>query len=1527
MPDWPRLDRAAAAQAGLGGDSRQAAPHPAPAHLYPYYRASRYSRYEPDRRSRSPRDRSADRFERGSQYGDGDRRRSSAEARSTSSGFQSSRDSFGDPVRREPPRGPKALVEPPSGPRGGSFASDFRGSRGRGRGLAWPARDDSRDRGRERDLEYRDRDRDRRDSRDFRSRRSPPGRARSPVRDFRDRDRDRDALSGVDADRARRDSRDGGPPSAGSASSDPQFGMFPFGRGGSYIRARGRGGRGDWASSDRGRTRTTFDDRGDRYPRSRSQEGRWGRERDERDRGDRYPDPDIRCDSRDECDRGDRDVIRSKKEGRSSIPQDLASQPKDVSPPPVAPSAPAFGSVPSRTASGGDGSTLAGTAKAPPTAPRAFSERPVSSGGDSSVAPSGSSRSTAHDHPPIPAGPRAQQQRPSSKQWINPDLKKAPESPKMMRPQTFAQPSPALIRRGSSHADQYGEHGRPGSSDAKPSPRASSFEAQARSRHSAEPGEIALKSEPETRHQGDHGDGNATYAALTSPDELHDGVICIRNPKTLMLEVAGASKPQGTKRKRSRIVVPVVRFALPPKFSITQQDSESDDDEMAEYFDNESKKTESELSRLPAPSLPRDVVAHYAAMSHGAMVQILNESEGLTGMMGPILQESPVDGTDRSEQVSGEPMAVDSKEPDPEQGASLTVSEAKELAIAETQADETTSPFQTEPATKTEEMDIDVPAGDISAAPDTLPTHAQPDGEIPRASPGPDSLAKREDAPVQDDAFRMVLEPAGQGSKPSSTASQVADEDDDETETEDEGYVEGDTLRKFMTTPPVDSLPDYSCTDWTKDREFLASLDPDPGMTDIVTAHLCKVHIQEAEARSHNQKEYAENYVRYLDFTMSNDPAAVKSRDKFSLAAPALEGGGAVTPEAKPEGRGTGRRFATERDLERVLQVSMREDEERRDRELRAKKEKYRSDKEAVIPDMLSSEERSIAQYMDRSGFTPQDRLVAAWQVLPPVNNFTQEETELFEKRYLELPKQWGKVAEAIPNRDFGTCIQYYYSMKKALNLKEKLKKQPKRRKKGGRGKQRSSALVSELGNGDQEGEENPETGDNGERRRPRRAAAPTWGFEQPATDSENATPAGTPGRRGASAAAKGDPPEKTDGRKGRRKVAKDKEPKTTKAAQALATASTPTGARGRSSSSSRAPNSEFPTPAPPDTNARTAAPSKQQQQQPVPAPVPPGIHAPFAVQQQPAHMVEWPKPLAASSISEVMAVPSLRPEPPPLPQPSMTTFNLAQPQTERKAPTQASSYWSVSEANDFPHLLRSYGTDWTSIAAYMGSKTAVMVSLLLSGTIAEGRADGCISRSRTTLSGRRTMASRNGRPSSKKRMPNAQEARNGPTLRSRRSVAEAEDMTPRRPAHLDPLPWPQAWTSRVNPHSPRRTSPRSSRAPKHSLAMASCPSRRHRRSKRSPSPANSRWQCSSMPCLSQRRRPCRPPVGRCEHPSSTSDSPIASASRSLNRNIRTKGSSHFLQKPEPALAMSLSSANSAPLPPHSLSSLPAPTS
>ncbi|KAF4983130.1 hypothetical protein FZEAL_1397 [Fusarium zealandicum] len=1471
-------------------------------------RASRYSRYE---RSRSPRDRSPERFDRTPQYTDGDRRRPS-DVRSNNGGFIPGRDSFGDPLRREPPRGPKALIDAPSGPRGGGFGGDFRGGRGRGRGRGWSSRDESRDRGRDRDPDYRDRyrddrsrerdrERDWRDTRDFRSRRSPIGRARSPTRDFRERERD--GPLGVDADRSRRGSRDGGPPSAGSSSSDPQFGMSPYPRGGGFHRGRGRG-RGDW-SADRGRGRGIYtDDRGDRYPRSRSQEGRWGRDRDDRDRMDRYADPDPRRDIRDDRDPRERELFRNKLEARANAGHDSGPPSKEVSPPPVAPSAPAFGTVPSRPLSVSEGYVpVSAAAKVPPTAPRAFGERPPSAGLELGMPPVGPAKSI-HDSPPIPVGPRAQQPpppRPSSKQWINPNLKKAPESPKMMRSPSFVQQRPSL-RRDSSQYDHYHEdERRPRSSDAKSDSYCSGIDNRARSNYSAEPGEITVRSERESQSarasmDRDTRPTNAprdSYRGGPGPSPIVESV-----PRFAPAVEERAKEPKQPakevpKRKRKRPAVKVVRFELPPKSAPPEQNSESDDDDdMADYFAMEIEKTEAELGKLEKPKLPTQVMARFAALSHGSMVKIVSEREELMQMVGDLPEavtqaivervkeptpvepkpekniemadavdapkaEAAPEPQEQQEQPKGPPQAQVEREPEhtievrqlestievrnpespvevrkpeptveiqtleppveaqkveptdeirkPEEPVATSplkpaletasetapetapetasepaaVQDTIQEAVQETDQDAgqdagqgnaqepTVLEMQPEPEPKTEEMEIDEPAEEptvktTSVAPemalpiaeesakqdesvqpvegpsaepkttaDTLvePIDNHPEKssetklnepvaegaiEVPLEKPDETMLERPAEAPVEAPAenkeailsehpaaevapvavvaHNIVLQTTEAGSKPPSTPSQV---DDDETESEDDSFLNLDTVRQYMNTPPIDSLPDYSCQAWDKDRDFLRTLDSDSALDDFVIEHLDKIHLEKTIDQQRDRKVYADNYVRYLDFTMSNDPAAVKSRGKFSVST-GIETVGVVAPEPKHEGSGRGRRFATERDLERVLQASMREDEERRERELRMQQEKYRTDKEAVIPDMIwMQEDKDSINFIDQSGYTPVDRLVSVWRVLPPINNFNEEEAGLFEKRYLEAPKQWGRVAEAVPHRDFGTCIQYYYMKKKDLNLKEKLKKQPKKRKKG-RGKQRSSALVSELGNGDGETEENHETGENGERRRPRRAAAPTWGFEQPPIDTDNSTPSATPSRRGGSA--KGDHPEKVDGRRGRRR-AKDKEPKVPKANQMLAAAPAPGKGRSRSNSRALNPLAETQQPPPPEVHRLPT-----QFEQP-----PSGIQPPFPVQQQPPIQTpERPQPLPASSISEVMAAPSLRPEPPP--QPAMTTINLAQPQPERKAPTQASSYWSVSESNDFPHLLRSFGSDWTGIAAHMGSKTAVMV-------------------------------------------------------------------------------------------------------------------------------------------------------------------------------------------------------------------------
>jgi hypothetical protein len=69
----------------------------------------------------------------------------------------------------------------------------------------------------------------------------------------------------------------------------------------------------------------------------------------------------------------------------------------------------------------------------------------------------------------------------------------------------------------------------------------------------------------------------------------------------------------------------------------------------------------------------------------------------------------------------------------------------------------------------------------------------------------------------------------------------------------------------------------------------------------------------------------------------------------------------------------------------------------------------------------------------------------------------------------------------------------------------------------------------------------------------------------------------------------------------------------------------------------------------------------------------------------------------------------------------STDSFSALQPlvrkdKAERAGEKQAqtSSYWSVPEQTDFPHLLAAYGTNWAAIAAKLASKTTVMVCSLI---------------------------------------------------------------------------------------------------------------------------------------------------------------------------------------------------------------------
>ena len=1325
-------------------------------------RASRYppSRYDGDSRRSRSRDRSPDRR---SLYSDGGPRRSSNESRSNNSAaFQSNRDAFRDIPRdipRDTPRGPKALLDPPSGPRGG-YSGDFRG-RGRGRGRGW--RDDSRDRGRDRDIDFRDRrdppyrddrsrERDRGDWRDrdrdsFRGRRPSP-RGRSPIgRDFRDARDLRDAPLGVDADRARRGSRDG-PLSAGSSSSDPPFGPSSY-RGGYGGRGRGRG-RGDW---DRGRGRPFYDDR-DRYgppPRARSQEGRY-RDRDDRDRerDNRYFDADTRSrDPRDDRDIRDREN-RPKSERTSHEPPPAK---KDVSPPPVAPAAPSFGSVPNRTASSVDIGSAIG--KTPPTGPRALKEdRPApptpSPIMENRLPPTGPSNKPPcpEGSPPIPSGPRAQRTGPSSKQWINPALKsRAPESPKPNRSQSTTQSQSAGYHSGSAQPERQTDlDKRPRSSDSKADSQHPTANGTLRGPHPTDSGPESSRTERRPRSVGSPFD-KSRKEAIPSPvkienagDNPAENAAAVRHHIDKDAEadqgIATSVDETDTKQQQSHTIkIPVIRISSTKKEPNTpplDQSSESDDDEeFGEVIESGIHDVEAQLRELEGDgdSIPIDPITRYVVFSLDSITGILKDRERLAAMVGRIpdipdpSEEARIAPKPQSaEPPKDKPVAPEvEKEHNPkrdvvsvvpvlEPSSNPTVIPASEPtgpaepAQSSSTVDETYTkepPSKTPPTDEKPDVDGDVVMEDVPEARETgavaLPPTIEPNG----ISPTP------RQTPPENEAHPSKRE-SGAGSSPPSV------EDDDDTEIEDVDLQRIDIVRTHGATPPIDTLPDFDEKPWYEDDNFVKSMDtPQLELKSFILNKLKGETEALLAEQTQSRKIYAGNYEEYLRFTMSDDPLAVKSREKFSCLPSMMDANGqkpGLNAESKPESTSRRSRYASERDLERILEESRRVEDEKRERQLRAEKEKYRTEKEAVLPDQYQTEQEMEGDfYTDVTGFVQPEKIVAAWEVLPPVDNFTGEEYAIFEKAYLEFPKQWGRVSDPLPNRDFGTSIQFYYlkKEKEELNLKEKLKKRPRQRKKG-RGKQRSSALVSELGNVDNENEEGQEAGEGGERRRPRRAAAPTFNSEAtPATDGE-ATPAGTPGRRGGAKTEAG--AEKPERKRRGRQAAKDKEPKQPRATPTLAAAppASTKGSRSRSSSRAQGPPEWAPPQQPPNEVPRLSA---HPELAPSSVPMPPAtMQTSFPQTQSVVSPERMPTSGPPTSIVDVMAPPPLRPDP--LHPPSVAMLDLNQAgSSDRKSGTQPSSYWSVPEATEFPLLLRSFGSDWAAIATHMRTKTAVMVS------------------------------------------------------------------------------------------------------------------------------------------------------------------------------------------------------------------------
>ena len=394
-------------------------------------------------------------------------------------------------------------------------------------------------------------------------------------------------------------------------------------------------------------------------------------------------------------------------------------------------------------------------------------------------------------------------------------------------------------------------------------------------------------------------------------------------------------------------------------------------------------------------------------------------------------------------------------------------------------------------------------------------------------------------------------------------------------------------------------------------------------------------------------------------------------------ASPAPSAAPSVTPSL-PHERTRGARNTTEADLQAAIlmsQQSLKEEEERREREA-ASNSQPNYDTEAVVPPMLKPTEIDQTLFEDTNRLIPSNIALDVFAYIPPEDDFTEEEQLAFISAYCQAPKKWGKIADALEKRSYQDCITHYYLTKNETNYKEMWRRSQPKRKRGRATKPRSTALMSELVYGGEEGDPAVAVTDTG---RPRRAAAPTFGDNQNDVDQTAQLP--QPKRLAMTKDLAMDPAASKPARG--RKAGVPAKPRRTKAQmlQAEQAALLPTGAPQDTSPSKTAmtPRTE---------RARTLVRAEQ-------APPKPDLMG----AQEPYRIVD----------SE------------------MRQYTIAEAEQLGHLPgstAQATSYWSVPEQQKFPQLIGYYGRDFQAVADFMKTKTVTMIKNYYHRQSADGKSD-----------------------------------------------------------------------------------------------------------------------------------------------------------------------------------------------------------
>lgn len=162
----------------------------------------------------------------------------------------------------------------------------------------------------------------------------------------------------------------------------------------------------------------------------------------------------------------------------------------------------------------------------------------------------------------------------------------------------------------------------------------------------------------------------------------------------------------------------------------------------------------------------------------------------------------------------------------------------------------------------------------------------------------------------------------------------------------------------------------------------------------------------------------------------------------------------------------------------------------------------------AVIPDMISVQRGSVDYVYDDTNLLVENPL-EHYRPRTGMDDWTPEEEQIFQDRYAAHPKQFGIIADSIPNKTAAQCVAYYYLHKKQhIDFRKVVSQYAPKRRRRRTGKQKANALLTDIRqhdaevNGNADGQET-----TGGRGRSRRVAARKVQIEETPTSTPTPEP------------------------------------------------------------------------------------------------------------------------------------------------------------------------------------------------------------------------------------------------------------------------------------------------------------------------------------------------------------------------------------------------------------------------------------